>query len=108
MGVPGLLFKREDARPFILHTDEIPAPLLREFHALAQSPDFGVAAIAVFALGVVVMHHHLDVCVLATCFIFPALLSDNLFCGWGAKLLLIQSGYRVLSVILMSVTMLYV
>ena len=40
--------------------------------------------------------------------IFPALLSDNLFCGWGVKLLLIQSGYRVLSVIIMSVAMFYV
>jgi hypothetical protein len=34
--------------------------------------------------------------------IFPALLSDNLFCGWGSKLLIIQSGYRVVSVFLMS------
>ena len=37
--------------------------------------------------------------------IFPALLSDNLFCGWGSKLLLIQSGYRVTSIILMSLAM---
>lgn len=35
--------------------------------------------------------------------IFPAMLSDNLFCGWGHKLLMIQSGYRLASVILMSV-----
>ena len=35
--------------------------------------------------------------------IFPALLSDNLFCGWGRSLLLIQAGYRVLAVIVMSV-----
>jgi len=34
--------------------------------------------------------------------VFTALLSDNLFCGWGAKLLLIQSGYRVLYVIVMA------
>lgn len=46
--------------------------------------------------------------ILGLLLIFPALLSDNLFCGWGAKLLLIQSGYRVLSVILMSVAMFYV
>lgn len=46
--------------------------------------------------------------VLGLLLIFPALLSDNLFCGWGTKLLLIQSGYRVVSVILMSVAMFYV
>lgn len=34
--------------------------------------------------------------------IFPALLSDNLFCGWGTGLLFIQSGYRIMTVILMS------
>ena len=39
--------------------------------------------------------------------IFPALLSDNLFCGWGVKLLLIQSGYRALSVLLMSIALVY-
>ncbi len=32
--------------------------------------------------------------------VFPALLSDNLFCGWGIRLLLIQSGYRILSLLL--------
>ena len=40
--------------------------------------------------------------------IFPALLSDNLFCGWGNKLLMIQSGYRAVSVFLMSLAMFYV
>lgn len=40
--------------------------------------------------------------------IFPALLSDNLFCGWGKNLLLIQSGYRILTIILMSVVIFYV
>lgn len=35
--------------------------------------------------------------------IFPALLSDNLFCGWGTKLLLIQSGYRLTAVLLISI-----
>jgi uncharacterized protein DUF1761 len=39
--------------------------------------------------------------------IFPALLSDNLFCGWGNQLLLIQSGYRVLSVLLISIALVY-
>lgn len=34
--------------------------------------------------------------------IFPAMLSDNLFCGWGLRLLAIQSAYRALSVTLMS------
>jgi hypothetical protein len=34
--------------------------------------------------------------------IFPALLSDNLFCRWGTSLLFIQSGYRILTAILMS------
>ena len=40
---------------------------------------------------------------LAVLIIFPALLSDNLFCGWGTTLLLIQSGYRGFSVILIVV-----
>ena len=40
--------------------------------------------------------------------IFPALLSDNLFCGWGSDLLLIQSGYRVLSVVLMSLAIYWI
>ena len=40
--------------------------------------------------------------------VFPALLSDNLFCGWGGKLLLIQSGYRVLAITLMAVAMFYI
>ena len=39
--------------------------------------------------------------------IFPALLSDNLFCGWGNQLLLIQAGYRMLSVLLMSIALVY-
>lgn len=33
--------------------------------------------------------------------VFPALLSDSLFCGWGSKLLMIQSGYRVIYAIVM-------
>ena len=43
--------------------------------------------------------------ILGLLIIFPALLSDNLFCGWGSRLLLIQSGYRVLSVVVMSLVM---
>lgn len=39
--------------------------------------------------------------------IFPAMLSDSLFCGWGNRLLIIQSGYRVVSVLLMSVALIY-
>jgi hypothetical protein len=39
--------------------------------------------------------------------IFPALLSDNLFCGWGISLLLIQSGYRILTVLFMSILIFY-
>ena len=34
--------------------------------------------------------------------VFTALLSDNLFCGWGWKLLLIQAGYRVAYVVSMA------
>lgn len=43
--------------------------------------------------------------ILGLLIIFPALLSDNLFCGWGNKLLAIQSGYRVISVFLMTIIM---
>ncbi len=43
--------------------------------------------------------------ILGVLVIFPALLSDNLFCGWGAKLLWIQAGYRVVTVFLMSLAM---
>lgn len=43
--------------------------------------------------------------ILGLLIIFPAFLSDSLFCGWGHKLLLIQSGYRVTSVFLMSLVM---
>lgn len=46
--------------------------------------------------------------VLGLLIIFPALLSDNLFCGWGKRLLLIQSGYRTTSVFLMSLAIYYV
>lgn len=46
--------------------------------------------------------------VLGLFIIFPALLSDNLFCGWGNTLLLIQSGYRITSVLFMSVIIYWV
>jgi hypothetical protein len=46
--------------------------------------------------------------VLGLLVVFPALLSDNLFCGWGGKLLAIQAGYRVLAIVLMSVVVFYV
>lgn len=39
--------------------------------------------------------------------IFPAMLSDSLFCGWGKRLLIIQSSYRALSVLLMSIALVY-
>ena len=39
--------------------------------------------------------------------IFPAFLSDSLFCNWGTRLLLIQSGYRMLSTFLMSIVLFY-
>ena len=46
--------------------------------------------------------------VLGLFIIFPALLSDNLFCGWGNTLLLIQSGYRVTSILCMCVVVYWV
>ena len=46
--------------------------------------------------------------VLGLLIVFPALLSDNLFCRWGTKLLMIQSGYRVMSVVLMSLALYFV
>jgi len=43
--------------------------------------------------------------ILGLLIVFPAFLSDNLFCGWGTQLLWIQVGYRVLSIVLMSIVM---
>lgn len=40
--------------------------------------------------------------------IFPALLSDNLFCNWGIKLLFIQTGYRILTVLLISILVFFI
>ena len=40
--------------------------------------------------------------------VFPALLSDNLFCGWGVRLLIIQAGYRILAILSMSISIFYV
>ena len=45
--------------------------------------------------------------ILGLLIVFPALLSDSLFCGWGNRLLLIQSGYRVISIVLMSMVLVY-
>ncbi|WP_375171883.1 DUF1761 domain-containing protein [Marinobacter sp.] len=65
------------------------------------------------ALGVALLHAWIGVdslglalgigVTLGLLIIFPAFLSDNLFCGWGWPLLWIQSGYRIVSVLLMSV-----
>ena len=46
--------------------------------------------------------------ILGLLIIFPALLSDSLFCGWGNQLLMIQSGYRVISVFLMSLAVYFI
>ena len=43
--------------------------------------------------------------VLGFLIVFPAMLSDSLFCGWGVQLLLIQTGYRVSSIVLMAVVL---
>lgn len=61
--------------------------------SMINVPDVSTAAILGVILGLLI--------------IFPALLSDNLFCGWGNKLLMIQSGYRLLNVLLMCLVMFY-
>ena len=68
---------------------------------------FGVSLIFLW-LGVdnLAMGIHVAV-VLGLFIVFPALLSDNLFCGWGSKLLLIQVGYRALSILLMCIVLVY-
>ena len=70
------------------------------------------------AVGVSLVHAYIGVdslsmgigmgLILGVLIVFPALLSDNLFCGWGTELLLIQSGYRILSVLLMSIAVTYI
>jgi len=40
-------------------------------------------------------------CLIGVGIVFPALLSDSLFCGWGNQLLMIQAGYRVLYAVVM-------
>lgn len=72
-----------------------------------------VIACLLTAIGIALLHALMVITSLASAvgiglllgllIIFPAMLSDNLFCGWGYKLLIIQSGYRLASVILMSV-----
>jgi len=34
--------------------------------------------------------------------VFPAMLSDSLFCGWGSRLLFIQAGYRITYILVMA------
>ncbi len=65
------------------------------------------------ALGIALLHSLIGISslnialllglILAGLIILPAMLSDNLFCGWGRSLLLIQAGYRFLSVLIMSI-----
>jgi hypothetical protein len=64
------------------------------------------------AIGIALLHLLIDISTLTSAIgvglllglliIFPAMLSDNLFCKWDNKLLLIQSGYRVFTVLIMS------
>ncbi len=75
------------------------ASLLTALGVAALSASLGVASLA----GALTLGLSLGLLI-----VFPALLSDNLFCGWGSKLLLIQSGYRVLAIVLMAVAMYYV
>jgi len=46
--------------------------------------------------------------VLGLLIIFPAMLSDNLFCEWGIALLVIQFGYRFLKIMAMSVVVYFI
>lgn len=65
------------------------------------------------ALGVALLHSLIGIAslnsalllglLLGGLIIFPAMLSDNLFCGWGRSLLVIQAGYRLVSVLIMSI-----
>ena len=79
----------------------------------ATMPMIGSVFASLFsAIGVAVLHSALNISaleqalilglLLGLLIIFPALLSDNLFCGWGTPLLLIQAGYRVVAILLMS------
>jgi hypothetical protein len=43
--------------------------------------------------------------VLGLLIIFPAQLSDNKFCGWGNKLLMIQSSYRIINILSMCIVL---
>ncbi|ADZ90969.1 DUF1761 domain-containing protein [Marinomonas mediterranea] len=72
-----------------------------------------IVACILSAFGVSFLSENLDISsvteavilgfVLVFLIIFPALLSDNLFCGWGKALLLIQAGYRLVTIMLMSI-----
>jgi hypothetical protein len=46
--------------------------------------------------------------ILGLLIIFPAFLSDYAFCGWSNTLLLIQSGYRIISILLMSLVIYFI
>lgn len=77
-----------------------------------------VVASLMSAVGVALLHAWVGVdgvgmalslgLILGLLIIFPALLSDNLFCGWGWDMLFIQSGYRVVSVVLMSLAIYWI
>ncbi len=77
-----------------------------------------VVACILTALGVALLHSLIGIdslvqsiylgAILGGLIIFPAFLSDSLFCGWGNTLLFIQSGYRMVSVFLMSLAIYFV
>ncbi len=85
----------------------------------ATGPMIGsIIASLLTAIGVALLSHLIKVnsfemalhtgLVLALLIIFPAFLSDSLFCGWGRGLLFIQSGYRMVSVIVMSIVIYFI
>ena len=85
----------------------------------ATGPMIGsVIASLLSAIGVALLSVYIDISslsmailvgmILGCLIIFPAFLSDNLFCGWGKTLLLIQTGYRALSLLLMTIVYFYV
>lgn len=69
--------------------------------AIGVSLVFYLADVQTFSVGLGVGF------VLGVLIVFPALLSDNLFCGWGRELLWIQSGYRTLNVFMMAFVLSY-
>ncbi len=69
--------------------------------AIGVSIIFSLVAVGSLSQGIVVG------LTLGVLIIFPAMLPDSLFCGWGNRLLIIQPGYRVVSVLLMSIALFY-